>query len=387
MLGVINNLPVNFIIKECGSILIMVFNICIFYRISLRKSFVFSFSFIAILLVSDLITYIVYNKIYYIQDNSERFIGTFVTLLNKCVLLLIIILVKHFISKKYKNSFNNTSWVKLAVFPLLSIGLTGVLLKNRFTILFPDQKNILWIIICLLIAMNIYMFLFIQDIGQKNILEQEKYILEMDKKTQKALYESIENGLEKQRELSHEYKNHIVCIYTMLEQKNYDGAKEYLKRISGIMSHGMDKINTNHPVANAIINAKYQEAVEKGIVVVCKINDLSGITMEDSDIVLILSNILNNAIEACEKCAGKKFLKFKFVMEKGNLIISIKNSYNGIIIKKGGYFQTTKNNKNRAHGIGLSNTIKTIEKYKGFYNISYDDNEFHVFIDIPQINP
>ena len=38
--------------------------------------------------------------------------------------------------------------------------------------------------------------------------------------------------------------------------------------------------------------------------------------MCDEDIVVILSNLLNNAIEACEKCSGKKFMKMKLVKEK-----------------------------------------------------------------------
>ena len=46
--------------------------------------------------------------------------------------------------------------------------------------------------------------------------------------------------------------------------------------------------------------------------------------MCDEDIVVILSNLLNNAIEACEKCSGKKFMKMKLVKEKDNIIISVK---------------------------------------------------------------
>ena len=221
---------------------------------------------------------------------------------------------------------------------------------------------------------------------KRNALQQENYLLELDRKTQKALYQTMERGLEKQRELSHDYKNHMLCIHTMLTQENYSEAKAYLEKISGIVSRNFDKINTNHPVVNAIVNAKYQEAVEKGILVVCKVNDLSQITMEESDIVLVLSNALNNAIEACEQCSGKKVLKFKMIMEQGNWICSIQNSYIGVVRKKGDSFLTTKNNAGGAHGIGLKNIVKTIEKYNGFYNISYNSEEFHIFIEIPQGN-
>lgn len=381
---IVSSLPVSFIIKECGVIVVLTLSIYCYYRMPLRKSFVCASSFVAILLLFDLITYTIYDKILYVKNDLEEFVGILIILMDKCVLFLLVLLTRRFIDKRYKYSINSVDWVKLMVFPMLSIAMIGVLLKDGFTVLSQTQKNVLWMLIFLLIAMNLFMFLYIQDIDKKNSLQQEKYVLEMDRKTQKALYESIENGLEKQRELSHDYKNHIVCIHTMLEQGKYDDAKNYLEKISGIIAHDLDMINTNHTVVNAIVNAKYQEAMGKDIMVVCKINDLSGITLDDSDLVLILSNLFNNAIEACEKCIGKRVLKFKFVAERGGITLSIQNTYNGIILKNGESFLTTKKNDNGTHGIGLNNIIKTIEKYNGFYNISYDNNEFYVFIDIPK---
>ena len=76
--------------------------------------------------------------------------------------------------------------------------------------------------------------------------------------------------------------------------------------------------------------------MDKGIVFIFQINDLSGIKMCDEDIVVILSNLLNNAIEACEKCSGKKFMKMKLVKEKDNIIISVKNTYDGKLNIKDG---------------------------------------------------
>ena len=100
-----------------------------------------------------------------------------------------------------------------------------------------------------------------QDMDKRNALQQENYLLELDRKTQKALYQTMERGLEKQRELSHDYKNHLLCIHTMLTQENYSEAKAYLEKISGIVSRNFDKINTNHPVVNAIVNAKDRKSV------------------------------------------------------------------------------------------------------------------------------
>ena len=55
-----------------------------------------------------------------------------------------------------------------------------------------------------------------------------------------------------------------------------------------------------------------------------RINDLSKIVIEDEDLVVILANLLNNAIEACEKCEEKKTIKLKFVIEENLIVLSVK---------------------------------------------------------------
>ncbi len=389
LLYAVNHLFNNVVVNVCIYITVITLGNRLLYRMPIRSAFVLSGLLIAMLSISDLITYWICQYILNVEIRSEAFAGTLAVLMSKCVLLVLVILCRYYSFQyslyQYLRNRRCSDMIPI-VFPLLSMVFIGVLLKDRFRVLLQVQGNLLWIFIFLVTVINVFMLIYMQDMDKRNALQQENYLLELDRKTQKALYQTMERGLEKQRELSHDYKNHMLCIHTMLTQENYSEAKAYLEKISGIVSRNFDKINTNHPVVNAIVNAKYQEAVEKGILVVCKVNDLSQITMEESDIVLVLSNVFNNAIEACEQCSGKKVLKFKMIMEQGNWICSIQNSYIGVVRKRGDSFLTTKNNAGGVHGIGLKNIVKTIEKYNGFYNISYNSEEFHIFIEIPQGN-
>lgn len=136
-------------------------------------------------------------------------------------------------------------------------------------------------------------------------------------------------------------------------------------------------------IIDAILNSKYKETLDKGIVFIFQINDLSGIKMRDEDIVVILSNLLNNAIEACEKCSGKKVMKMKLVKEKDNIIISVKNTYDGKLNIKDGEIQTSKKYEIDEHGVGIKNIIEVITKYQGSYAIRNENNEFYFSVILP----
>ena len=130
------------------------------------------------------------------------------------------------------------------------------------------------------------------------------------------------------------------------------------------------------------MNTKYDEIRQKDITFIMKVNDLSNITMSDEDIVVLLSNLLNNAIEACEK-SKEKIIKLKFVIEDDQIILSVKNSIVDLPVSVDGELVTTKDDIEDSHGIGMKNIVGVIEKYSGRYVIDFDEQWFSVSMIIP----
>lgn len=64
---------------------------------------------------------------------------------------------------------------------------------------------------------------------------------------------------------------------------------------------------------------------------------------------------------------------------KGRLILTIDNSYNGILNKKEGELFTTNIDKEN-HGIGLQNVKSVLEKYNGNIDFEYDNSNFHTIV-------
>ena len=250
-------------------------------------------------------------------------------------------------------------------------------IRNSYT------ENLLLMIALGLLGMNFYIFYLIDGILQRENTIRENEIFKLQAHNQMEMYRTISENFDKQRKKTHEFKNQILCMDALLNNEDYEELRKYMGTIMGGLKGEKNHINTNHVIVNAILNTKYQEAVEKKIVFVLKFNDLSKLILSDEDIVIILSNLLNNAIEACEKCSNKKIIKLKFVIEENNIILSVKNTYEKEVKYKEGRILTTKEKNEHEHGIGIRNTIEAIEKDGGSYAIKYEDHQFLFSIMIP----
>ena len=245
------------------------------------------------------------------------------------------------------------------------------------------QANALYSISFGMGVMNVFVYYLINDIVIRDAKLHEKEMLELQVKNQIQMYRSVSENFDIQKRKSHEFKNQILCIEALLKDKEYDRAVDYVSKISKGFFKERNAINTNQVVVNAILNTKYEEAINKHIVFVFKVNDLSNIKMEDEDLVVILANLLNNAIEACENCIGKKVIKFKFMMEEQMIILSVKNTCNQMIIYHNNEIATTKMINQDEHGVGIKNIIRIVEKYNGEYVIQNDEDQFYFSIIIP----
>lgn len=203
-------------------------------------------------------------------------------------------------------------------------------------------------------------------------------------RNQVEIYNVLEEGLEKQRRYAHEFKNHILCIDTMIKDHNYDTLEKYVSGISGSEYVERKIIDTNNVVVNTILNEKYYEMDKKGIAFVFRVNDLSKLNIRDEDIVVILSNLLNNAIEACDRISdGERVIRLKFMIEEDTVVVSVRNSCEIKPIVKHGSFMTTKHTSQEEHGIGIKNIEHTVQKYDGTCSVRYSEKEFYTALMFP----
>lgn len=376
-----------FIIKQI--VMVSLFAVFMFWymKISIKKSFILAVLYQALLLSIEYQAYSINVEIFF----GHKMTGTkydlgnvLVILLGKAILLLCILILKKQFGKKSIELFTDIEWLKFLIFPMFTI-ITIASMRYYFRYVeTSEQKMLLFIGAFGMIGMNIVVFYLINDIVEREKQLYESRILQLQAESQAEKYQSISENFYKQKKRTHEYKTQIECVKSLLKKKQYSKLEEYVKEICGALGRELDAIDTNNIIVNAILNTKYQEAEENKIVFVLKVNDLSGLKIEDKDIVTILSNLLNNAIEACKKCeCDRRIMKVKLVNEDGMIKIGVRNTFNGSILYENGEIRSTKLVRAEEHGVGIKNIIEVIEKYDGSYVIKENNQEFYFSIIIP----
>lgn len=356
-------------------------------KISVGKSYVLGLLYQAMLLSTDYLAYSINKEICSgnaVAGKQYSLENVLVILLGKAILFLVIIIIRRKIGKKSIEVLCDTDWLKILVFPIFTIVIITSMLSFFKNVETSDQIMLVFVGAFGMIGMNIVVFYLINDIVERETKLYEHKIFRLQVKRQSEMYQAISENFDRQKKRTHEYKNQIDCMEQLLNRKQYAKLEDYVKVVHSKLDKELDAIDMNNIIVNAILNTKYQEADRNGIVVVLRVNDLSGMWIKDEDIVTILSNLLDNAIEACKKCDnGKRILKLTFVNEDGMIKIGVKNTFSNPIVYENGEIKSTKLVQTEEHGVGIKNIIEVIEKYGGSYIIKHDNYEFYFSIIIP----
>lgn len=368
-----------FFVKQVLGIAVIVLFMMIYLNIHFGKALILSLLFQGLLLSVDYLTLWLNVSLFHsISEIDElHYIGgSLIMVLAKIILFLVVLLIGKKVGDKSTDVLENADWLRFIFFPVFTIFTIVAMIITSGHVVNQKQESVFLAIALCLAGLNVFVFYLINDILKREIKIRENKIFQLEVQNQTHMYRSVSENFEKQRKKTHEYKNQIMCIESLVAAKKYDELEKYVRNISGKLNAELDHIKTNHVIVDAILNSKYKETLDKGIVFIFQVNDLSEINICDEDIVVILSNLLSNAIEGCEKCPDKKVMKMKFIKEKDSIIISVKNTYDGKIEMKDGEIQTSKKYEKDEHGIGIKNMIDIIKKYEGSYVIRNDNDEF-----------
>ena len=227
----------------------------------------------------------------------------------------------------------------------------------------------------LLGLLSLFCILFSYKKLQQNFrLSTEISLLEQEEHSLNRYVEEAKTRYDETKSFRHDIRNHIAVVKNLLQSGKLEEAVSYMEDMDDMAEKMSFPCSTNNPVVDILVGNKLGIAKSMGIDVDCSLLLPYPCSLRDIDICIILSNALDNAIQAVKRLdAGmEKYIQVSGRIKGDFLMMEVENSFHG----KGAFKK----------GTGLSNVKKVAEKYGGAMSIETQENKFvlHVLLILSQ---
>lgn len=197
-------------------------------------------------------------------------------------------------------------------------------------------------------------------------------------------YKMLEAQYRQSERLRHDIKNHVIALSGLLENKEFEKMKVYLGNMEANGGFSGNEETTGNKVVDAILHQKRQQAENRNILWECDVQIPKECRINEFDLCVLFGNLLDNAVEACERLHSQNncFIKIQAEPVKKFFLLEIQNSTDTTNKQENG--PSTKENP-LEHGIGLLNISDVVRNYGGTTDISVKDGIFTISILIPLV--
>ena len=303
------------------------------------------------------------------------------------IYIFIYFIIKHF--DKYLQSLDsdkrNYIYLSLALMVNLINIIVSYISKKLERYGLSSDKYILDHIVTpkLILASTIVIILLFVKVIKDNKIKSQNEIMKNKLDMQYEHYLSVQESHMKVRKLYHDLNNHISTIDNL--KNNSKEVNEYVNNLKGEIKEFKSIYNTGNMILDIIITEKSEICSKKGIKFICDINFSKVDFIKPIDVSSIFANILDNAIEACDKIQDEninKYIRIKGTISKSYFVLKCENSKVNMIKLNENKLLSDKMDKFK-HGIGIQSIKSSLEKYEGEILFEDEKNKFTLNIYIP----
>ena len=225
------------------------------------------------------------------------------------------------------------------------------------------------------------LLLYIRDRRQKKA--QGEADEEEDSPLQDDYMQNVEQQYQRTRELWHDLKNHIHVLEILASEERLTELNDYLGSFKRDVEIRMLPMKTGCTAVDALLSDKLYHARRKNMEILLQVCDLSKILIRPSDLCAVLGNLLDNAMEACDKLPEGRRIRLCIKRQENFYYITVINT-SGEPDAEGKTFVSEKKGKDNGvgHGLGLRSVERIAHQYGGSLVTDYEDGEFRAIVRI-----
>ena len=306
-------------------------------------------------------------------------------LLMNCIEIILVLFICRFGSKEKDKSSDHMIFLLMAM-PLVSVMLIVV---DMFSLAMGQYQNFnsgqFFRTAILLVIVNIAIFVILEKytglmryemelVQEKARLKSDAEIMEMAAKTMKGRLQSAETMMQKDRMMRHDRRHFEALLLQLLEDGRTAEAKKYLTERLAMEPQGVKKYCENTTV-NAAISHYISWAEKEGIQTIVSANIPACLVVDEMELAITISNLLENAVYACLKLLeAERYVKLT-AKYKNQLLLEIENSCEGTVpLDSEGYPYSHEEN----HGIGTRSVLAFVNKTNSEIYYLAEEKRFRV---------
>ena len=267
------------------------------------------------------------------------------------------------------------TWYVFWVLPLVFIALNLFMIPKYADTLYTGRVLqgyfvISIVLLFLMLFFNAIFLLMAISINRNVRLQQENQLLSM----QQQRYESLKAAIEEARQARHDLRHQLCQLAALAEEGNLEKIKAYLSsavsRIPSLELHFCE-----NRAADSVVGYYCALAKRENIPYSVQIDLPECLPVDEIDLCLVLSNLLENALEASLRTApARRRIELTAYLHGNSLVlIQVENTYDGVIREKDGVFLSS---KRKGDGVGLQSVRHIAEKSGGVSTVTYQDGLF-----------
>jgi len=272
------------------------------------------------------------------------------------------------------NSLART-WYVFWILPLLFVGLNLFMVPVHPQLLYQGRMMQGYIVIGLSLLFLLLLFyamfyLMAESLNRNNRLRQENQFLSM----QQARYDSLRTAIAETREARHDMRHHLNALLSLSRQKEWDRLEKYLSEVQeSIPDTSLDLCDNT--AVDSVASHYGLLCRKQGIPFSFALDLPCELPVPEIDLCLVLSNLLENALEASLRTApARRQIKTQAYLHSRHMILlTVKNAFDGEATEKDGVFQSS---KRRGEGIGIQSVRRIADKNGGYSRFSYEGGIF-----------
>ena len=196
-----------------------------------------------------------------------------------------------------------------------------------------------------------------------SVMEMEKDALEIDM-----------NNREELMKIRHDLRNQLSYTQALLNDGKYEEANDYIQSLINQKEEYLYSFSCSNLMVSGIVNLELTKAKIDNKKIKFKVVVPPHLPFEDSDLLSLITNIVDNSLENFVPQNEEDFINVAIVTQQDYLRITAFNSVEINQIKGKPSLKTTKNGK--AHGYGTKIIKNIAKKYEGYASFTVEDNQF-----------